>query len=179
MRRRSKMPQHLTKTIRFQETQRVRQWWIWFMVLAAVAFAWWTFLSTLVGGVSQGTESVSDKSAWVIVILVGMLLPVFLLAARMTTTVTPEGVTIIYFPLYRRHIKSHEIKTCSACVYRPIRDFGGWGIRWGFRRGMVYSVSGNQGVQLELAGGKKLLIGSQEPEALARAIAGCVADRPA
>jgi hypothetical protein len=54
-------------------------------------------------------------------------------------------------------------------TYRPIRDYGGWGIRYG-RGGKAYNVSGNRGVMLELSDGQKLLIGSQRPEELANAI---------
>jgi hypothetical protein len=35
---------------------------------------------------------------------------------------------------------------------------------------MAYNVSGKEGVQLELANGKRILIGSQRAEELARAI---------
>ena len=54
--------------------------------------------------------------------------------------------------------------------YRPILDYGGWGIRWGPGKGWAYNVSGNRGVQLELLDGKQLLIGSQNPEKLAQMI---------
>jgi hypothetical protein len=54
-------------------------------------------------------------------------------------------------------------------TYRPIRDYGGWGIRYG-RNGKAYNVSGNRGVMLEFSHGQKLLIGSQKPGDLANAI---------
>ena len=58
----------------------------------------------------------------------------------------------------------------EARTYRPILEYGGWGIRYTMGRGWAYNVSGNQGVQLELASGKRILIGSQRAEELARAI---------
>ncbi|NVL91956.1 MAG: hypothetical protein HWN71_02845 [Desulfobacterales bacterium] len=54
-------------------------------------------------------------------------------------------------------------------TYNPLKDYGGWGIRYG-RGGRAYNVSGNRGVYLELSNGKSLLIGSLQPEELARAI---------
>lgn len=50
--------------------------------------------------------------------------------------------------------------------YRPILDYGGWGIRWAPGKGWAYTVRGNLGVQLELSDGKRLLVGSQSPEGL-------------
>jgi hypothetical protein len=50
-----------------------------------------------------------------------------------------------------------------------MEQYGGRGIRRG-RHGWAYTVSGNRGVKLILAGGEQFLIGSQRPEELAAAI---------
>ncbi|MHC4643443.1 MAG: hypothetical protein ACYS32_17515, partial [Planctomycetota bacterium] len=56
-------------------------------------------------------------------------------------------------------------------TYKPILEYGGWGIRCSFTgKGKAYNVSGNKGVQLVFTNGKKLLIGSQQPDDLAAAI---------
>jgi hypothetical protein len=56
------------------------------------------------------------------------------------------------------------------CIYSSLRDYGGWGIRYG-SKGKAYNVSGSRGVRLELSNGKRLLIGSQRPEELSEAVA--------
>jgi hypothetical protein len=78
-------------------------------------------------------------------------------------------VFIRFRPFVHREIRFQDIRRCAARTYRPIREYGGWGIRAG-RRGTAYNVSGNRGVQLELANGKPVLIGSQRAEELAQAI---------
>jgi hypothetical protein len=51
--------------------------------------------------------------------------------------------------------------------YNPIKDYGGWGIRWGsFRKGNAYNMSGNMGLQLVFKDGKKLLFGTQRSSEL-------------
>jgi len=154
----------------FREVQRVCQWWIWLVVIVLAAFAWWTFLSQIVGGAPVGTTPAPDTIVWILAILIGIALPTFTLAVNMTTIVESDAVVVRYFPIYRRTVNLREIRSCRARDYRPIRDFGGWGIRWGFRRGMAYTVSGSRGVELELTSGRKLLIGSRRPEELAAAI---------
>ena len=57
-----------------------------------------------------------------------------------------------------------------AREYKPLREYGGWGIRCSLKRGKAYNVSGNKGVQLVFKNGKQLLIGSQKAEALEEAI---------
>tara|TARA_B100001750_G_scaffold203907_1_gene179983 strand:+ start:4611 stop:4832 length:222 start_codon:yes stop_codon:yes gene_type:complete len=61
------------------------------------------------------------------------------------------------------------IKKAAPVTYRPIRDYGGWGIRYG-SKGKAYNVSGNQGVLLEFTKSKPILIGSQKPQDLSTAI---------
>jgi hypothetical protein len=64
-----------------------------------------------------------------------------------------------------------EIVHRETRTYRPILEYGGWGVRYSFvRKGWAYTVSGNRGVQLQLANGKRILVGSQRAEELARAI---------
>lgn len=62
-----------------------------------------------------------------------------------------------------------DITSAHAISYRPIMEYGGWGLRFppGKR---VLTVSGERGGQLELSSGKKRLVGSQQADALVRAL---------
>ena len=88
---------------------------------------------------------------------------------RLITTVDREGVHIRFYPFTRKHIAFDIIDTCEARTYRPIKEYGGWGIRFS-RKGRAYNVSGNRGVQLQLTEGRPVLIGSQNAERLAEVI---------
>jgi hypothetical protein len=68
-----------------------------------------------------------------------------------------------------RTIPWDQIRSVETRTYRPIRDFGGWGVRW-VAKGIVYHARGNRGVRLILPD-ERVLVGSQRPEELARAIA--------
>lgn len=88
-------------------------------------------------------------------------------------TVVDEGaltVTFGYlFPLYRRRIPLTEILRAEAVTYSPLGEYGGWGIR-GMGENTALNARGNRGVRLTLADGRRVLIGSQRPEALAAAL---------
>lgn len=93
-----------------------------------------------------------------------------LLFGHLRTEIRDDGLHVQMFPLTRRHrFGWNEIRSCAARTYRPILEYGGWGVRWG-RSGKAYNVRGNRGVQLELANGRRLLIGSQRADELAAAI---------
>ena len=100
-------------------------------------------------------------------VLVGALLGF----GRMTTEVKDDGIYVRWFPLTKRHhFRFEEIRSVRARTYRPIWEYGGWGIRYSIRNGKAYNVSGDRGVQLVFRNGKKLLLGSQRADSLEAAI---------
>jgi len=90
---------------------------------------------------------------------------------RLTTEVRGGRLYIRFFPrhLSFRRIQLDDVARCDAVTYRPVRDYGGWGIKGG-RGSRAYNVSGNRGVRIDYADGTHLLIGSQRPDELAHAI---------
>lgn len=97
---------------------------------------------------------------------------------KMTTEVCRDCIRVSFFsPRFSlRTIKASEILKAKARIYRPILEYGGWGIRWGFG-GRALTMYGRGGVQLTLSGGKRILIGSQRPEALRAALAKVIGRR--
>jgi hypothetical protein len=99
-----------------------------------------------------------------------LLFPIWFWNMRLVIEVTDQTLEFIFLLLWRRRrIPLERIERAERVTYRPIREYGGWGIRRG-RDGWCYNVCGNRGVRLELGGGERLLLGSQTPEELARAI---------
>jgi len=154
----------------FSETQRFTHIWIWVLVLVVAAIGWLAFIDQIVRGHSFGTNPAPDAVLWVIFVLFGLALPVFFWSLKLVTVLCDDHVYLRYFPIYRRCILYKDISSVCARRYRPIAEYGGWGIRWSPANGMAYNVSGNMGVQLELTNGKRLLIGSQRAAELEWAI---------
>ena len=68
-------------------------------------------------------------------------------------------------PLVRRFIPYVEILEVESVVYRPIREFGGWGVRGRGER-KAWTARGDRAVKLTLTGGRELLVGSDRPHRL-------------
>ena len=80
-------------------------------------------------------------------------------------------LTYRYRPLTKtRVIDGADIESVEAIEYRPIADFGGWGIRSGRGGVRAYTVRGNRGVVITRRDGSSLMFGSDSPEELAAAI---------
>lgn len=82
----------------------------------------------------------------------------------MTTKIFLNGISIRITPFHfkEKFFLFEDIEKIYAREYKPILDFGGWGIRYGVK-GKAYNMSGNLGLQIIFKNGKHLLIGSQKP----------------
>ena len=155
----------------FREVQHFCQIWIWAIVLAIAGLMWYASVIQLVMHRPFGDKPMPDILMVVFLVLFGIGLPAFMFLIRLITEVRDDGIYIRFVPLHRSFIKIAfgELKAYETRVYRPIMEYGGWGIRFG-SKGRAYNVSGNRGVQLELKSGRQLLIGSQRPEELRQSI---------
>jgi hypothetical protein len=155
----------------FREVQRFRQPWLWLLVLGVAALIWWGALTQLLLGEPWGNRPAPDGAVAVLWLVFGVGLPLFFWSLRLVTEVRADGVYIRFIPFHWsfQHMPLTEVKQFEAKTYRPVLEYGGWGIRYGFG-GKAYNVIGNRGVQLELTNGKRLLIGSQRPEEMVSAI---------
>ena len=171
-------------TIRFAEAQHFRQVWFWLIlggsaVLTAGIFGYGLYVQ-LVQGRPWGDNPMSDTALIVtsslMFLLEGGLIALFA-AAHLRTEVRDDGLYLRFVPF---HLSFHrlplaDVAQVEAVTYRPIMDYGGWGIKHSFgspggTKGKVYNISGNRGVKLTYYAGNHLLIGSQQPDTLAAAI---------
>jgi hypothetical protein len=93
----------------------------------------------------------------------------WILTARLVTIVDPEALRISFKWLWPgRTIRHGDVERYEARTY-GLLDSGGWGVHLA-GAGLTYNVSGNRGVALALKDGSRLLVGSQDPDALVRAL---------
>ncbi len=156
----------------FREIQRFRQVWVWILVLLVTLLSWYGAVQQLVLKKSFGNNPASDSLMLVIWIVFGIGFPYFFGSLHMVTEVRSDRLCIRFFPLHRRFIciEYSDIQEFKSITYRPIREYGGWGIRSG-PEGKAFNVQGNQGVELRLKNQSRILIGSQQAEQLLAALA--------
>lgn len=160
----------------YREVQQFRQIWLWIILLpvsllVAILFSYGMF-QQLVLGVPWGDRPMSDIGLAIfgpLILLIVIGLPVLFYTAKLITVVDPEGIHIRYFSFLRRTVPFENLKNYRVYTYNAIFEHAGWGIHW-HKNGWAYTVRGNRGVELELASGEILLIGSQQPETLVQAI---------
>ncbi len=144
--------------MRFHERQHFRQVWLW-LLLAGV------LISVAVPAI------VRPMTATIVTFAVTAFLVALMAYAHLDVIVTDEEVLIRFRPFHirGRRVPLRDIAEVHARDYRPILEYGGWGIRLG-GNGMAYNAYGDRGVQLVLKNGTRILIGSQRSEELAAAL---------
>ena len=110
--------------------------------------------------------------AWLLAIAPVMVAIVAALIAlsHLDVAVTDDGVRIAFRYIWpTRRIRFADIAGVAVRRYRPLLEYGGWGVRLG-PAGWAYTAGGGEGVQLRLRKGIPVLIGSKSPRELEAAI---------
>jgi hypothetical protein len=153
----------------FYEEQPFRQ--LRLRILTAIPPVLMTLLSIWQVGVGHhwGSESMSNSSVigWSIFLWIVYLR---LITVKLVTEVRPGELRILMRGLWRSYrIPLSRVKSAAAVTFDAARDWGGYGIR-STSRGTAYLADGSEGVELEMASGGVLVIGSHRSAELARAI---------
>ena len=140
----------------FEENQKFTQWWLWVILLSFPIIA--------LGPFDENTVNIYH-------VLIGLFIPFLFYLFELRLKVNVEGLHYQFSPF---HFKSHTIKledieSIKAMEYSPLKEYGGWGIKYGFK-GKAYNVSGNKGVKIYLKNGLNIIFGSQKHNDLAKAL---------
>ena len=149
-------------------------------------FGWWVYtglgLISALAWIILYDRTIGQPNPWVgmhgrafkLLVAGGVVLPpaVVIGALRMVTMVTPAELRISFgwLATYRRVIAADAIVGVEVIQYHPIRDYGGWGLRFTRDGERIYNARGDRGVRIRLRDGSRLLIGSQRSEELALAL---------
>ena len=167
----------MKEIIRFKETQKFTQWWLWLIVLAPIILAVLNILSSILyafGGYSSsdsGNVSISWISARIsmvqfIFVLIYILTILFLALSKLQVVVSNNEIKIRHLLFLNKVIDLSEVTEQYIINY----DFVGYGIRKTKKYGTVYNVKGKEGVAITLTNGEKYLIGSQKAEQFSKTL---------
>lgn len=155
----------------FIEEQKFTQSWLFiglaiaFLVVAIPIIKDWDTIS-------QGSfgEILNDLGGILTILIAFVLFSSF----KLKTSIDEKGIYYQYLPFHFscRFLPWNTVSKCYVRNYDAIFEYGGWGLKFSFRKnkGKSFTVKGNIGFQLELKNGKKILIGTQKKDEIQRAI---------
>ncbi len=145
--------------MQFKEVQKFKQWWLWlFLGVVTAAVLTGSLYTVLHDGNTLGYIGI----AFTIVPVIIMFL---FRSMRLETMIDDTGVYYKYAPIHRgmQKVELKNIREAGIRKYKPISEFGGWGLRTGKNGSEAFNVSGNTGLELTFKNGKKLVLGTRKP----------------
>lgn len=162
----------------FRETQHMHQWWILLILLLSdipvIGIFGWGIYQQIILGRPWGDNPMSNVALVINSLLATLIVTAafaLIIVSHLITEVRRDGLYIRYYPFHLswRKISLSNVARIEARTYDPLGEYGGWGIR-GLARHRAYNTSGNLGVRIDYLDGANILIGSQKPEELLKAI---------
>lgn len=156
----------------FKEEKQFRQLWLWILLIAS----YWLPLTLLIRPLVK--TWVSGSKDFLLLVFISAFILVFALvcswlfkSTRFVVEVRIDGIWYKFPPLLYKWkcIQKNEIEKYEVRTYRPVSEYGGWGIKGGSKN-KAYNVSGNIGLQLYLKNGKKILFGTQKKQTIKTAM---------
>jgi hypothetical protein len=155
----------------FIEEQKFTQSWLFIGLAIALIVVTMPIIKDWTH-ISQGSfgEMLNDLGGVFVILFVFALFNFF----KLKTRIDEKGVYYEYLPFHfsYRFLPWNSISKCYVRNYDAIFEYGGWGLKFSFRkkRGKSFTVKGDVGLQLLLSNGKHLLIGTQKKEEIQRTI---------
>lgn len=144
---------------------RERTGWPWWVNLLVAGTTGGAILGPLV---DRSASSMDPLTRTLIVAGIAVFVVLlYLFLGGLTVVVESDRIRVglgLGWPV-RTTIVPSEIESVESVEYRPLRDFGGWGVR-GTRQRRIWSARGIRAVRLGLADGRVFYIGSDEPRTL-------------
>jgi len=156
----------------YKETQRFTQWWIVMLLGGTYVMLLYGFISQVFFNKPFGNNPASNQAFLLIFLGITLFYSLFIFI-KLDTQIKEDGIRTRFYPIHRqyRFYPWTEIASAEIRRYRPIAEYGGWGVRYGWPgKGKAYNVSGKWGLQLEFKNGNKLLIGTKRPQQLKQAL---------
>ena len=149
-------------TLKFNESQRFTQWWLWALLIAITLIPAYGVYEQLILGEPFGNVPLPDMALLFSLLFTLLLIGLFWMT-ELRTTIDDQAIRIKYVPLTSKEFKWSDIARAEMVNYGFV---GGYGIRLGTKYGTVYNTRGKVGLAIELRNGKKYCIGTQREEEL-------------
>jgi len=118
-----------------------------------------------IGGSAFGAASAG--SLWVGALSLGSAALIHVVFGGLLVTVERDKIRVGLgrLRLLKTSIEFSNIRTLESVTYRPLKEFGGWGLR-GRGEKRAWTARGNEAVLIRTRDGRRIYVGSDEPSKL-------------
>lgn len=156
----------MKQEVLYAEKQKFNQWSLWLLLLGFNSIFIYGIIRQVYLNPTQ-ESNLMPNSGLIFALTISVLITLLFAIFRVDTLIKKDGIYVRFFPIHSKYKYYPWDKMTKSYIrtYSPISEYGGWGLRLNlFGKGKAYSTSGNQGLQLVLKSGEKILIGTQKPD---------------
>lgn len=160
------------QNVLYREIQRPRQLWLLVIVVGIAILMWYGFMRQIIYDIPFGDNPAPNSILIVFWVTFGVLFPiVFLFMMKLIVEVREDGIYVRYVPFHFQYkqFRFQDIRQTKKMEYHPIKQFGGWGIRYNADGEKAYNMSGTFGIKLNTKQ-QTIIIGTKQPDIFIRAI---------
>lgn len=151
--------------LRFSEEQ---QFWNW--------LRYGLLLFTIIGLIVYLSLRPDESPPLFTLTLILLLVPAPIFFWKMKTELDSKHIFIKIKPIINKAVAYETIQSWTIRNYKPLLEYGGWGIRWGLN-GTAYNTTGNIGLDMTLTTGKRILVGTLKPDELRRVLRSIIPEK--
>ncbi len=150
---------------KYHEHQTFRQFDI--MALLVGTFAVSSFILIQKLYLTPGEVPAICIALYTMIIAASLIAIVYYLKVKLIISVNPKYLKYQYFPIHykKQRVELSEIKSCKVVQTSLQAEYSGWAISYGVGT-KQFSVSGKNGIEIELKNGNVIFLGSKNPEEL-------------
>ncbi|MDN5215407.1 hypothetical protein QQ020_25230 [Fulvivirgaceae bacterium BMA12] len=166
--------------ILFSENQRFTQvWLVVVMIVSNLTVAvplGWGFYVQIITGEPWGNNPMSDMGLIIVILLSFSMMAIInmiIFGAKLEVQIKDNSVYYKYFPFIPnwKYVHKDNIANYEMKQFKAIKDYGGYGYRKNFFKKLTgLIIKGNHGLLLTFHDDRKLMIGTQQPEAMKQAM---------
>lgn len=146
------------------EKQRYSPYVNWGLVILTLGYIFWVGIRPLF----QPGFSIGLYIVYLISSLIPIGITVFMFLSKVEVTVDNTGVRYRYWPVNRnyQYVPWGAVKYVYVRRVEPLKEYGGWGLKYSSSKGQGVILSGNYGLQLHLVNGDAILVGVKNTKKL-------------
>ncbi len=161
----------IDKDVLFFEKQYFRQIALWVALIGLNLLFIYGLFQQVLEGKKFGQNPMTNLELELSTFLIVMLTLLFKIS-HLDTAIKKDAIYTRFFPFQLKYKKYpfSSMKAVKVCKYRPILDYGGWGLRVSITGKRAMNISGDKGIQLFFNNGMRLLIGTNKPQDAIKAL---------
>lgn len=146
----------------YSEELKYRQPAAWILITVISGLVWYAFIEQIVLSQPFGSNPAPDILLWIFFVIIGLGFPWLFIVMGLQVRLKRDRLVIRFFPFYKKEILLNDIFSFKVRTFRPVMEFGGWGIRYDFQKTTAFIVSGNKAIEITTKQGRIYLINSQD-----------------